>query len=199
MIERPGRRQAPDDAPEDGPSVQEWARLVEGCRRQDRACFAELVALSEDRLRRLLARLAGADADVDELLQETYLRAWRQAAQFRGESLPTTWLARIAVNVTLNWRRDRRETVSLSVFDPARSAAISVRQEQAALDAYEEALAKLPVDLRAVFVLHECEGMSYQQVAEALGCPIGTVMSRLHRARGRLLSELRERIGEIVP
>ena len=67
------------------------------------------------------------------------------------------------------------------------------------MNAYEQALARLSPEQRAVFVLHETEGMSYQEIAEALGCPVGTVMSRLHRGRARLLDDLRERIEELAP
>jgi RNA polymerase sigma-70 factor, ECF subfamily len=65
--------------------------------------------------------------------------------------------------------------------------------------AYEQALAHLSPEQRSVFVLHEAEGMSYQEVAAVLGCPLGTVMSRLHRARARMLEALSERIEELVP
>ncbi len=71
--------------------------------------------------------------------------------------------------------------------------------EAAVRDAYERALARLSPEQRSAFVLHEAEGLSYQEIAEALGCPVGTVMSRLHRARARLLEDLGERIEEIVP
>ena len=67
------------------------------------------------------------------------------------------------------------------------------------IDAYEQALSRLSPEHRAVFLLHEVEGLRYQQIAEALGCPVGTVMSRLHRARARLLDDLRERIEELTP
>ena len=71
--------------------------------------------------------------------------------------------------------------------------------EAAVRDAYERALARLSPEQRSVFVLHEAQGLSYQEVADALGCPLGTVMSRLHRARARLLEDLGERIEEIIP
>jgi RNA polymerase sigma-70 factor (ECF subfamily) len=67
------------------------------------------------------------------------------------------------------------------------------------MEAYERALHGLSPEMRAVFVLHEAEGLSYRDVAEVLGCPIGTVMSRLHRARTKILDELRERLEELAP
>ena len=165
----------------------------------DRDRFAELVERSEPGLRRLLGRICGRHPDVDGLVQETYLRAWRGFGRFRDESRPTTWLTRIAVNVSRNWRRSRRPTVPLP--EGAGSTLGSERDvgEAAVRDAYEQALARLSPEQRAVFVLHEVDGLSYRQVADALGCPVGTVMSRLHRARARLLEELGERIEEVIP
>lgn len=181
-----------------GPAA--WARLAEDCRRRDHRAFEQLVALTQDRLRRLVGRLVGPDGDLDELVQETYLRAWRGAARFRGESSLTTWLTRIAVNVALNWRRDRRPVVSLRPehIDRLRPAPATFREESV-LEAYERALAGLAEELRTTFVLHETEGLSYREIAAVLGCPIGTVMSRLHRAREQLMDELRERLEELTP
>ena len=169
------------------------------CRGEDSAGFAELVARSEPGLRRLLARICGRNADLDDLVQETYLLAWRGFGRFRGESLPTTWITRIAVNVSRNWRRSRRPTAPLPDGAEATLGTRPDVGESALKAAYERALARLSPEHRAVFLLHEVEGLSYQQVAEALGCPAGTVMSRLHRACARLLAELGERIEEMLP
>ena len=76
----------------------------------DSACFAEIVERTEPVLRRLLGRLCGRHADIDDLVQETYLRVWRGFGRFRGESSLTTWMTRIAVNVSRNWARSRRST-----------------------------------------------------------------------------------------
>jgi RNA polymerase sigma-70 factor, ECF subfamily len=165
----------------------------------DREGFSELVALTEPRIRRLLGRLACQGADLDDLVQETYLRTWRSLPRFRGESRFSTWLFRIATNVARTWRQSRRPVATL----PG-DAGVSVRSppelgEVPLMEAYERALSGLSPDLRAVFILHETEGMRYRDVAETLGCPIGTVMSRLHRARIKILDELRERLEELVP
>jgi RNA polymerase sigma-70 factor (ECF subfamily) len=161
--------------------------------------FAELVERSEPGLRRLLRRVCGRPADVDDLVQETYLRAWRGFGRFRGESRPTTWIVRIALNVSRNWERSRRPAVPLSEVAELPSGSGLVVGEAAIREAYERALARLSPEQRSVFLLHEARGLSYQEVADALGCPVGTVMSRLHRARARLLEELGERIEEIIP
>jgi RNA polymerase sigma-70 factor (ECF subfamily) len=173
--------------------------FLDRCRAGDEDGFRELVALTEPRVRRLIGRLALHRADLDDLVQETYLRAWRALRGFRGDSGFATWLYRIAVNVTRTWLRSRRPTAPLP--GDASSALWTAPAPRAAtlLEAYEHALAGLPPELREVFVLHEAEGLSYRDVADALDCPIGTVMSRLHRARVRMLDELRERLEELTP
>jgi RNA polymerase sigma-70 factor, ECF subfamily len=172
----------------------ERAGRLEGRRGDDLDRFAELVERSEPGLRKLVGRICGKHADVDDLVQETYLRAWRGFGRFRGESSPATWITRIAINVSRNWKRSRRATVPLSeAAEPVAGTKPGV-SEAAVMDAYEQALAGLSPEHRSVFLLHEAEGLSYQEVADALGCPIGTVMSRLHRARARLLEDLGERI-----
>jgi RNA polymerase sigma-70 factor (ECF subfamily) len=169
------------------------------CHHDDSACFAEVIQRTEPALRRLLGRRCGRHSDIDDLLQETYLRVWSGFGRFRGESSLMTWVTRIAVNVSRNWARSRRPTCPLPAdADRALVARVGVR-EAAAMAAYEEALARLSPEQRTVFVLHEGECMSYHEIARALGCPVGTVMSRLHRARARLLEDLREQLEELVP
>ena len=177
----------------------EQAGRPEGGRGCDSDRFTELVERSEPGLRRLLRRVCGRPADVNDLVQETYLRAWRGFGRFRGESRPTTWITRIALNVSRNWERSRRATVPLSEVAESVPGPGPVVSEAAVRDAYERALARLSPEQRSVFVLHEAEGLSYPELADALGCPVGTVMSRLHRARARLLEELGKRMEEIMP
>jgi RNA polymerase sigma-70 factor (ECF subfamily) len=164
----------------------------------DSAAFADVVRRTEPVLRRLLGRLCGRSADIDDLVQETYLRAWRGFGTFRGGSSLTTWVTRIAVNVSRNWARSRRPTFPLPADADRALAPHAEVREAALIAAYEEALARLSPDQRAVFILHEADGMSYREIALSLGCPVGTVMSRLHRARARLLDDLREQLEEIV-
>jgi RNA polymerase sigma-70 factor (ECF subfamily) len=172
--------------------------LVADCRRGNPDSFARLVALTEPRVRRLLGRLVLAGPDVDDLVQETYLRVWKSLAGFRGESRFATWLFRIVVNVARSARRSRPVPASL----PDDGRAIPQRPglaEASLVSAYEQALARLAPEFRAVFVLHETEDLSYQEIADAVGCPVGTVMSRLHRARQKILDELRVRLEEMTP
>ena len=199
MSDKPNRVTLPEQDCGDALSPADWARLADGCRRRDHASFERLVRLTEDRLRRIIGRVVGARiADLDELLQETYLRAWRCASRFRGDSHLVTWLTRIGVNVAINAARDRRATVPISPHEHARPGPTHLN-EDAAERAYREALTRLPDELRVTFVLHEAEGLTYRQIAETLDCPIGTVMSRLHRARERLMNELKEQIAEFMP
>ena len=199
MLIRPS---ALDDADPSDDATAVDARLeslVARTRLGDPDGFSALVALTEPRIRRLLGRLACREADLDDLVQETYLRAWKSLPGFRGKSRFSTWLYRIATNVASTWRQGRRIVASLPD-----DAYVSLRSppelgEAPLMEAYERALSGLSPDLRAVFILHETEGMSYRDVAETLGCPIGTVMSRLHRARVRILEELRERLEELAP
>src|SRR5262249_30498530 len=87
--------------------------VVAGCRRNDPDYFSLFVRQAEPRAGGVLPRLVAGRHDVDELVQETYLRAWRRIAQFRGESRLSTWVLRIAVNVASNWRRDQKLVHSL--------------------------------------------------------------------------------------
>jgi RNA polymerase sigma-70 factor (ECF subfamily) len=176
-----------------------WDRLTAGCRRRDRACFAELVRQTEPRLRRLLGRLARSGSDVDDLLQETYLRAWNRVADFRGESSLTTWLTRIALNVAANARRGRRPATGLPDEAIDRRASGPTPPDETLQAVYAEALDALPDELRVPFVLHETEGRSYAEIAALLEWPTGTVMSRLHRARQTLLAQVRERLEVFLP
>jgi RNA polymerase sigma-70 factor (ECF subfamily) len=147
----------------------------------------------------LLGRLTCRGTDLDDLVQETYLRAWRSLPGFRGESRFSTWLFRIAANVAITSRQSQRIVASLPHDAGASLRSPPELAEAPLTEACERALSGLSPDLRTVFILHETEGMSYRDIAETLGCPIGTVMSRLHRARVKVLDELRERLEELAP
>jgi RNA polymerase sigma-70 factor, ECF subfamily len=190
------------DASDPGPLPEREARcaqLVGSCLQGQSSDFAELFELTEPVVRRLVGRLSGDRDAIDDLVQETYLRAWRGLGQFRGTSRVSTWLFRIAVNVTQTWRKRRRPTLTLLESDERSTSSTSDVGDRAMIEAYERALDRLPPDLRATFVLHESEGLSYRDVAETLQCPIGTVMSRLHRARARILEEIGEQLEGLQP
>lgn len=182
------------------PDDEGWSLLVQGCREGDADSFRELTVRTEPRVRRLLCRLFGGKGDLDDLVQETYLRAWRGIRLFRGDSNIVTWLTQIAVNVGKSLAKRSPPTVQLTdLQERSLPAADDSLSDARMLRAYEVALAQLPEELRETFVLHEAEGMKYQEVAEVLGCPMGTVMSRLHRARQQLLETLRDTMEEVEP
>lgn len=146
-------------------------------------------------LRGTALRLTRSPAAADDLLQETGLRAWRFREHFSPDSNARAWLHRILVNTFIHgWRRQRREREVHARYlaEPARPAHVAAVDGALLGDEVSAALAALPPDFRAVFVRVDLLDQSYRDVAAALGCPIGTVMSRLHRARRALQRTLAE-------
>ena len=146
-------------------------------------------------LRGAAVRLAGSHAEADDLLQEAGMRAWQFRDHFQPGSNGRAWLHRILVNTFINgWRRKRREREVLAqvMVEPQTRAAVAAVDGAALGDEVSAALAALPPDFRAVLVRVDMLDQSYREVADALGCPIGTVMSRLHRAR----RAMQQRLGD---
>jgi len=140
-------------------------------------------------LRATALRLTRSPAAADDLLQETGLRAWRFREHFQADSNARAWLHRILVNTFIHgWRRQRREREVQARFlaEPARTTFVPAVDGALLGDETSAALAALQPEFRAVFVRVDLLDQSYREVADALGCPIGTVMSRLHRARRAL-------------
>ncbi len=185
------------------------AALVARMQAGERAAFEEFIATYQDMVYGLVYRLLGDREDARDVAQETFLRAYRAIGGFRGEAGLKTWLYRMAVNQVSNhrrwWRRRRKaETVSLDdtlasgATVGERLASCGRSPEQQAIGRDQEArllgaLAELRHDYRAAIVLRDVEELSYEEVSEALGVPIGTVKSRIARAR----EELRRRVREI--
>ena len=145
--------------------------------------------------------------DAWDLAQDGFVRAWRSLANFRGQSSFFTWLYRIMTNVSLDWLRKKRiasgqefdDTIATGAIAPgAVTAPAPVVQPAARLADQEirvridDAIAKLSDEHRAVIVMREMDGMEYQEIADAIGCSIGTVMSRLFYARKKLQTMLRD-------
>ena len=145
--------------------------------------------------------------DAWDLAQDGFVRAWRSLASFRGQSSFFTWLYRIMTNVSLDWLRKKRiasgqefdDTIGLGTIAPgAVTAPTPVVQPVDRLadmeirERIDAAIAKLSDEHRAVIVMREIEGMEYQEIADAIGCSIGTVMSRLFYARKKLQTMLRD-------
>ena len=169
--------------------------------------FEEIVREHQAMVFRTLLRLTGSREHVDDLAQEVFLRLYRALPSFRGEALVTTYLYRIAVNVAQDeWKRRRREErTHVSISDEAEAweerlehpgqtpeENLEARQFQRLV---EEHLMQLSGVERAVLVLYHQEERSYQQIAEALGMPIGTVRTHLHRGRKKMRDAIVEQEG----
>ena len=176
------------------------AQLVERAAAGDHRAYELLVIKYQRRIERLIGRMV-RDVDlVPDIAQETFIRAWRALHQFRGDAQFYTWLYRIAVNTAkkslLELKRNpvvieaalqagddddetsRRDNELTAESTP--ESELAAREIAAAVNAAMEAL---PEDLRQAVTLREIEGMSYEEIAEAMDCPIGTVRSRIFRAR----------------
>jgi RNA polymerase sigma-70 factor (ECF subfamily) len=178
--------------------------LVRQAREGDRDAFRELV---ERYQRKIYAMLLGMLHDRDaawETSQETFVKALRNLDQFKGEASFYTWLYRIAVNLAIDFRRRewRRPLVAMDV--DAAETEEGTRDAVEREDPYrlvrnkelgervQEAIDELTPDHRAVILLREVEGLSYEEISRVMQCPKGTVMSRLHYARKKLQSALKD-------
>ena len=166
--------------------------LVEAAATGSRDAFDELVRRHQSAIVTLVRVLTGG-RDADDLAQDVFVRAWRSLRSFRGESTFRTWLHRVAVNVVrTSQARDGRlrrlfawRSTDEEDFDPpARSEPIDA--SLARRQAIERALASLPADLRVPVTLRDVQGLEYKEIASLLNVPIGTVESRIFRARQRL-------------
>lgn len=178
--------------------------LILACRAGRTEAFGILVQRYQDRLYPTMLRLTGSADDALDLLQDAFLRAFEKLDHFQGESSFYTWVYRIAVNLALSGRRRRKLTLRLqgphgetridpadesSLGDPTLPIVLAERDEM-----IQRALNSLADDHRAVVVMKEFDGLRYEEIAAILGVPVGTVRSRLHRAR----LDLRERLKSIV-
>lgn len=163
--------------------------LVEAAAAGSREAFDELMCRHQTAILNLIRALV-ADADADDLAQEAFVRAWRGLRRFRGDSSFRTWLYRVAINVARTARG--RERNLLRWLRPAADAGEPESGEEpidailARRQAVERALQSLPGDLRAAVTLRDLQGLEYREIAEILDVPIGTVESRIFRARQRL-------------
>ncbi len=182
----------------------EEAALVQAAQTGDQAAFAEIVRCYQRPIHRVAYGLTRNASDADDLAQETFVRAWQAIGRFRvGEPL-YPWLSRIAVNLafSLHRRRKRRPEESIEPHtdagrqwgvedDPADHAETNERDRQ-----IESAFGELKPEHQAVLALRAVEDLSYDEISRVLNVPIGTVMSRLSRARAELKERLKGRTGE---
>jgi RNA polymerase sigma-70 factor (ECF subfamily) len=181
------------------------AALIQRCAAGDEGAFAELVADHQRMVVQLAINLLGDRDEALDLSQEVFLRVFRTISRFRGQSSLKTWIYRIAVNQARNrhrfWRRRHRgDQVSLDAHVAAHGEFLSaptsrpdrVLAQKELASRLEQALEALPFDQRTAIVLREVDGLSYEDIAYSLGVAVGTVKSRLTRARQALRAELRE-------
>ncbi|MGB6154359.1 MAG: RNA polymerase sigma factor RpoE [Castellaniella sp.] len=179
--------------------------LVERVRRGDRHAFDLLVIKYQRKIMRLLSRMIAEPAEIEDVAQEAFIKAYRALPRFRGDSAFYTWLYRIAINTARNWQASRaRRPSTVSVLENEdgetfeqidslsdHSTPESLMASRQIAQTVNEAIEALPDDLRTAIVLREIEGMSYEDIASTMQCPIGTVRSRIFRAREAIASRLR--------
>jgi RNA polymerase sigma-70 factor (ECF subfamily) len=184
-------------------------QLVERAQRGDKRAFELLVEKYQRKLARLLSRLIRDPGEVEDVAQETFVKAYRALPSFRGESAFYTWLYRIGVNTAKNYlmAMGRRAPTSTEVeaedaegYDEGEQLrdintpeSVLLSKEIAAT--VNAAIDGLPGELRTAIQLRELEGMSYEEIARVMECPIGTVRSRIFRAREAIAERLRPLLG----
>jgi RNA polymerase sigma-70 factor (ECF subfamily) len=179
--------------------------LVEQAQRGDKHAFELLVAKYQRKIFRLLSRLIRDAAEIEDVAQEAFIKAYRALPNFRGESAFYTWLYRIAINTAKNYlvaqgRRaptqteaDIEDAENFEDGDSLRTEDTPDRMllSKQVAEAVNRAIERLPEELRTAIVLRELEGLSYDEIALSMNCPIGTVRSRIFRAREAVAEELR--------
>ena len=180
-------------------------QLVERAQRGDKHAFELLVSKYQRKLGRLLTRFIRDPAEVEDVCQEAFIKAYRALPSFRGDSAIYTWLYRIGINTAKNYlvamgRRaptstefDTEEAENFEDADQLRdiNTPESLMMTRQIGDTVNESMAQLPEDLRTAITLREIEGMSYEDIAVIMNCPIGTVRSRIFRAREAISEKLR--------
>jgi len=184
-------------------------QLVERAQRGDKRAFELLVVKYQRKLGRLLSRFVRDPAEVEDVTQEAFIKAYRALPSFRGDSAFYTWLYRIGINTAKNYLVALgRRAPTTTGFDNEEAEGFEDAEQlrdsntpESELEGKEiaatvnRAMDALPADLRTAITLREIEGLSYEEIANAMNCPVGTVRSRIFRARDAIAAELRPLLG----
>lgn len=184
-------------------------QLVERAQHGDKHAFELLVVKYQRKLGRLLSRFIRNPTEVEDVSQEAFIKAYRALPTFRGESAFYTWLYRIGINTAKNYlvtqgRRaptttqfDNEEAEGFEDAEQLRSSSTpeSELASKQIAETVNKAVEELPEELRSAITLREIEGMSYEDIANLMDCPIGTVRSRIFRAREAIAGKLRPLLG----
>jgi RNA polymerase sigma-70 factor, ECF subfamily len=174
--------------------VSDDDRLIAECLRGNTAAFGDLVARYQDRLYNTIVRLVDHAEDARDVVQETFLHAYQSLHSFKGDSLFFTWLYRIAVNTAISMKRKQRPVLRIQSAregenfqepldrseESRPSYALEMAEEERRI---QDALGRLSPEHRAVLIMKDMDGMKYEEMAEVVDVAIGTIRSRLHRAR----------------
>ncbi len=182
--------------------------LVKRCQAGQADAFDELVVRYRTRIFGMIYNMVHNEQDAWDLAQDSFVKAWKSIKRFRGRSSFYTWMYRIVMNVTIDWLRKKQikgagaefdDSIQLKEIDPASKtvpkpdALPHERMERSEIRAQiDNAISQLTPEHRAVILMKEIEDMQYHEMAEALGCSIGTVMSRLFYARKKLQALLKD-------
>jgi RNA polymerase sigma-70 factor (ECF subfamily) len=180
-------------------------QLVERVQRGDKHAFDLLVSKYQRKLGRLISRFVRDSAEAEDVTQDAFIKAYRALPGFRGESAFYTWLYRIGINTAKNHLlATKRRAPTNTPFDADEAEAFeeaSLLREvstpenelmsKQVVDVVQSSLQQLPEDLRSALTLREIEGLSYEDIASVMNCPVGTVRSRIFRAREAVAENLR--------
>ena len=182
-------------------------QLVQRAQRGDLRAFDLLVLKYQGRIAALVGRYVSDAGEVEDVTQEAFIKAYRALGKFRGDSAFYTWLYRIAANAAKNHlvAKGRRPRADATIedaegFDEGGMLSESASPEALAMggelaEVVESALNALPDELKAALMLREFDGLSYDDIADVLGCPVGTVRSRIFRAREAIDQRVKEQIS----
>ncbi len=182
---------------------QSEADIIEACRQGDRAAFHLLYEAHKDRVFSIAYNFSGNDAMARDVTQQVFLKLFTSIDQYRQDAQFTTWLYRIVANACVDEQRKRRRFVPFSPDVEVKDMSPRGSQEdrfyrRELADSVRDAISELSPKLRMPILLKYVEGLSYEEIAEALGCSIGTISSRLnrgHKELARKLSHLRDEVA----